>query len=681
MGKFATTVKQNADKASLGLGLRMGVIYSVFVLALGAALAFPALLLQQSAQVNDRAEAYLDTLEAMLNTADELEFPEIIERVPMVQGAIVQDSSGEIIHQFGLLPSLRPSVSKTPEPQLNGTHVEAIWSINFFNRGYQIAVSINADGIAEVKGWFIQSFALVVAAATLLAFLLTRLSITLYVINPVREIIRSLRKARINGDKHQIVLEGSDEFAVLIDEYNNMIESLEAVEEQVEKKQVSLEHLAHHDQLTGLPNRVNCKRRLKHLVAAAQKNNTNLSVILLDLDNFKLFNDQFDQSTGDLVVAEVAKRLECALDDSATIGRLDGDEFLVVCEIKRQLDVGLLAEKLRQVVSQPISHRAVRFAVNASVGVATFPRNAENAEELLNNATYALNEAKINGRAQVQLFTDEIRDKVLNALRLEDEIKSGIANGEFALHYQPKLSLHDRRPIGAEALVRWNHPERGVVRPDEFIAVAEETGLIIPLSDWIVDEACRQVAEWNKIGLTDLQIAVNLSALQFQDPDLVSKVAETIKRHGIRPQSIELEITESAIMNDPVEVNKVLNELKGLGVTLAIDDFGTGYSSLSYLKNFPVHTLKIDQSFVRDLETESADAAIVSAIIGLGRHFGMKVVAEGIETETQYGFLVETGAQVGQGYLFAKPLPAIEFGKWVLAQINAAGDDRKVANG
>ncbi|MEM7294694.1 MAG: EAL domain-containing protein, partial [Pseudomonadota bacterium] len=613
-------MKLKADKAGLGLGLRLGLTCCVFILCLGGALLLPAVGLHQNTQVADRAAAYLDTLEAMLTTADELEFPEIIERVPMVVGATVQDSNGRTIFSFGTQPTLRPTLDNDPEPILHGANVEAIWNVNFFNRGYKVAVAIDGDGIADARMSFVQRLAMVVAAAAVLAFFLTRLMSTHYVVKPVREVIRSLRNARINGDKHLIVLEGRDEFGVLIQEYNNMVQSLEAVEAQVEKKQISLEHLAHHDQLTGLPNRVHCKRKLKQLVAAAHKTDTQLAAILLDLDNFKLFNDQFDQHTGDLVVAEVAKRLECALDDDATIGRLDGDEFLVVCEIKRQSDVVPLADKLRQVVSEPISHRAVRFAVNASVGIATLPGNAENAEELLNNATYALAEAKVNGRAQTQLFTDEIRDKVLNAIKLEDEIKNGVANKEFVLYYQPKLSLKTRQPIGAEALVRWNHPERGLVGPGAFIEVAEETGLIISLSDWIVDEACRQVAEWYKVGLTDLQIAVNLSALQFQDPDLVAKISGAIERHGVQPKSIELEITESAIMNDPVEANKLLDELKGLGVTLAIDDFGTGYSSLSYLKNFPVHTLKIDQSFVRDLETESADAAIVNAIVGLGRH-------------------------------------------------------------
>ncbi|MEM9602904.1 MAG: EAL domain-containing protein [Pseudomonadota bacterium] len=674
-------MKLKADKAGLGLGLRLALTCCVFILCLGGALLPPAAALYQQTQVADRAKAYRDTLLVMLQTADELEFPDIMERVPSVVGANVHDSNGRSIYGFGVLPDMQASLENTPEPVLNGDYVEAVWSINFFNRGYQIAVSIDGEGIAAARMTFIQRMAMVVTVAALLGFFLTRLMSTRYVVKPVREVIRSLRNARINGDKHLIVLEGRDEFGTLIQEYNNMIQSLEAVEAQVEKKQMSLEHLAHHDQLTGLPNRVHCKRKLKQLVAAAQKKNIRLAAMLIDLDNFKLFNDQFDQHTGDLVVAEVAKRLECALDEDVTIGRLDGDEFLVVSEIRRQAEVVPLADKLRQVISEPISHRAVRFAVNASVGVATLPGDAENAEELLNNATYALAEAKVNGRAQTQLFTDEIRDKVLNRIKLEDEIKNGVSNREFVLFYQPKLSLETRQPMGAEALVRWNHPERGLVGPGGFIEVAEETGLIIPLSDWIVDEACRQVAEWNRVGLTGLQIAVNLSALQFQDPDLVAKISGAIERHGIEPSSIELEITESAIMNDPVEANKLLDELKGLGVTLAIDDFGTGYSSLSYLKNFPVHTLKIDQSFVRDLETESADAAIVNAIIGLGRHFGMKVVAEGIETEPQYQFLLQTGAQVGQGYLFAKPLPAVDFGRWALDQLNGGGDTRRVANG
>jgi len=681
MGKFAKTVKLKPERAGLGLGLRLALIGCVFILCLGGALLPPAASMYQQTQVNDRADAYLDALEAMLSTADELEFPEILERVPSVVGALVNESSGVSIYSFGDLPSLQPRLVDVPDPVLNGDHVEAVWKINFFNRGYMIAVSLDGDGIADARMAFVQRMAIVVAGAALLAFFLTRVLTSRYVLKPVLEVIRSLRDARVNGDKHLIVMDGSDEFGLLIQEYNNMIEGLEAVERQVEKKQRSLEHLAHHDQLTGLPNRVHCKRQLKLLVANAQKNKTQLAAMLLDLDNFKLFNDQFDQHTGDLVVAEVAKRLECALGEGVTIGRLDGDEFLVVCEVARREDVVPLADKLRQVIAEPISHRAVRFSINVSVGVATLPGNAEDSEELLNNATYALQEAKVNGRAQTQIFTDEIRDKVLNRIKLEEEIKDGVQNREFELYYQPKLCLKTRRPIGAEALVRWNHPMRGLVGPGAFIEIAEETGLIIALSDWIVDDACRQIAEWYKVGLNDLQIAVNLSALQFQDPDLVFKISDAIQRYGVRPSALELEITESAIMNDPVEANKLLDELRGLGVTLAIDDFGTGYSSLSYLKNFPVHTLKIDQSFVRDLETESADAAIVNAIIGLGHHFGMKVVAEGIETEPQYAFLTESGAQVGQGYLLAKPMPAVEFGRWVMQQAGDGDAPPRVVNG
>ncbi len=680
MGKFAKSVKLKTGRSSLGLGLRLALFGCVFILCLSAALLTPALTFFQQTQVADRANAYRDTFEAMLITADELEFPEIISRVPKVVGAVVTEGRGSTLYSFGAVPALVPTLHDTPDPVFNGENIEAVWTISFFNRSYKVAVAIVGDGVAESRMLFVQRMAVAVLVAAILAFFLVRIATSRFVLQPVLEVIRSLRNARVNGDKHLIVMEGRDEFGLLIQEYNNMIAGLEAVERQVEKKQISLEHLAHHDQLTGLPNRVNCKRQLKLLVANAQKKNIQLAAMLIDLDNFKLFNDQFDQHTGDLVVAEVAKRLECALGEDVTIGRIDGDEFLVVCEVLKLDEVVPLANRLRELIAEPISHRAVRFSINASVGVATLPGNAEDSEELLNNATYALQEAKVNGRAQTQLFTDAIRNKVLNRIKLEEEIKDGVENEEFELYYQPKLCLETKRALGAEALVRWNHPERGLVGPGLFIEVAEETGLIIPLSDWIVNDACRQVAEWNKVGLNDLQIAVNLSALQFQDPDLVHKISDAITRHGIHPSSLELEITESAIMNDPVEANKLLDELKGLGVTLAIDDFGTGYSSLSYLKNFPVHTLKIDQSFVRDLETDSADAAIVNAIIGLGRHFGMKVVAEGIETEPQHAFLRKSGAQVGQGYLFAKPMPSVAFGRWVLQQ-SSDMTPPKAANG
>lgn len=394
-----------------------------------------------------------------------------------------------------------------------------------------------------------------------------------------------------------------------------------------------------------------------------------MAIYLADLDNFKLFNDRFDQRTGDLVVAEIAQRLMAIAREEDTVGRLDGDEFIIIQnDIESWDSVPAMSQHIQAAIAEPIKHRGMRMSVHSSMGVATFPSGADDAEELLNNATYALQEAKQNGRSRVQMFTDEIKQKVLGRLELEEEIKTGIKKNQFEMYYQPKLDLNTGRAIGAEALIRWIHPEKGRISPDIFIGVAEETGLIIPLSNWLLDNVCAQIALWNKIGLPEMQIAINLSALQFQDPDLVGKVAATISKHGLDPRQIELEITESAIMDDASEAIKVLEKFRELGVSLAIDDFGTGYSSLSYLKQFPVHTLKIDQAFVREIEADSADAVIVRAIIGLCMNFNMKIVAEGIETQEQGELLREFGAHTGQGYFFAKPMPAVDFGRWILNQ-------------
>eukprot|EP00095_Tigriopus_kingsejongensis_P004842 snap_masked-scaffold1_size3401120-processed-gene-0.11 protein:Tk04842 transcript:snap_masked-scaffold1_size3401120-processed-gene-0.11-mRNA-1 annotation:"molecular chaperone" len=496
---------------------------------------------------------------------------------------------------------------------------------------------------------------------------------------PMEKMIQSLQQARLSGEK--LLVEDKDveksEFGALVQEYNSLIESQISIEKQVEAKQISLEHLAHHDQLTQLPNRLQCKRLLKQNVAASRRHNRRMAVYLADLDNFKLFNDRFDQRTGDLVVAEIAQRLMAIAREEDTVGRLDGDEFIIIQnDIESWDSVPAMAQHIQAAISEPLKHRGMRMSVHSSMGIATFPSGAQDAEELLNNATYALQEAKLNGRGRVQMFTDEIREKVLGRLQLEEEIKVGIKKNEFEMYYQPKIDLGTTKVTGAEALIRWIHPERGFVSPADFIELAEETGLIVPLSDWLLDNVCAQIALWNKIGLPEMQIAINLSALQFQDPDLVAKVATTIAKHGIQPKQLELEITESAIMNDASEAIKLLEKFRELGVSLAIDDFGTGYSSLSYLKQFPVHTLKIDQAFVRDIEPDSADAVIVRAIIGLCQHFNMKVVAEGIETEQQRDLLREFGAQIGQGYLFAKPMPAVDFGRWVLKALK--GEDPSV---
>ncbi len=652
------------------MGRRTSAWVFFTILVIGFMIMQPTAWRYQDDLVSARSEGALQTFESMLKNADVLEFPEIISRAPQVRGARVYDISGTSLYAFGPFPSFAPNGKDSPEKaSLEGQAVQDLWRVEFDNRRYLIAVNVLGNDIVDSSRDFTLRILAIVMVLGLLAKMLATYAIDRSVQRPMDKMIFSLQQARLSGEKLLVVdkdIEKS-EFGALVQEYNSLIESQISIEKQVEAKQLSLEHLAHHDQLTQLPNRLQCKRLLKQNVAASKRHNRRMAVYLADLDNFKLFNDRFDQRTGDLVVAEIAQRLMAIAREEDTVGRLDGDEFIIIQnDIESWDSVPAMAQHIQAAISEPLKHRGMRMSVHSSMGIATFPSGAQDADELLNNATYALQEAKQNGRGRVQMFTDEIREKVLDRVQLEEEIKIGIQKNQFEMYYQPKIDLATSKVTGAEALIRWIHPERGFVSPDDFIAVAEETGLIIPLSDWILDNVCSQIVLWNRIGLPEMQIAINLSALQFQDPDLVGKVAATIAKHGIETRHLELEITESAIMDDADEAIKLLKSFRELGVSLAIDDFGTGYSSLSYLKQFPVHTLKVDQAFVREMDEDSADAVIVKAIIGLCQQFNMKVVAEGIETDKQRQLLRDFGAQIGQGYFFSKPLPAVDFGRWVL---------------
>lgn len=667
-------------RLSSNMGRRTSAWVFLSILIIGFLILQPTAWRYQEDLVKARSAGALQSFETMLKNADVLEFPEIISRAPQVRGARVFDITGNPLYNFGPSPSFVPNSNGAPNAAiLENQNVQDLWQVDFNDRRFLIAVTVHGNDIVNAYRDFVLRILAIVMVLGLFAKMLSSYAIERSVQRPMEKMIQSLQQARLSGEK--LLVEGKgvekSEFGALVQEYNSLIESQISIEKQVEAKQISLEHLAHHDQLTQLPNRLQCKRLLKQNVAASRRHNRRMAVYLADLDNFKLFNDRFDQRTGDLVVAEIAQRLMAIAREEDTVGRLDGDEFIIIQnDIESWDSVPAMAQHIQAAISEPLKHRGMRMSVHSSMGIATFPSGAQDAEELLNNATYALQEAKLNGRGRVQMFTDEIREKVLGRLQLEEEIKIGIKKNEFEMYYQPKIDLGTTKVTGAEALIRWIHPERGFVSPADFIELAEETGLIVPLSDWLLDNVCAQIALWNKIGLPEMQIAINLSALQFQDPDLVAKVATTIAKHGIQPKQLELEITESAIMNDASEAIKLLEKFRELGVSLAIDDFGTGYSSLSYLKQFPVHTLKIDQAFVRDIEPDSADAVIVRAIIGLCQHFNMKVVAEGIETEQQRDLLREFGAQIGQGYLFAKPMPAVDFGRWVLKALK--GEDPTV---
>lgn len=427
-----------------------------------------------------------------------------------------------------------------------------------------------------------------------------------------------------------------------------------------------IEHLAHHDSLTGLFNRYNLEIRLSQAVLSARREHECLAVMFIDLDRFKVINDTLGHQVGDLLLVEVAQRLRACIRESDIAARQGGDEFVVVLSaMSGPEDASNVASKILQTLSLPYQIGADVLHSTPSIGISVFPEDGEDAGTLMKNADTAMYHAKAQGRNNLQYFTAAMNDAANERLLLERELREAIDAGQLLLHYQPQFAANDTqetaRPVAVEALVRWAHPERGLISPARFIPVAEETGLIIPIGDWVLREACRQLAEWKTLGIGPRRVAVNLSAHQLRNPDLVVSVASTMAQYGLSRDELELEITESVAMTDPEAAVEKLRALRDLGVTLAIDDFGTGYSSLAYLKRLPIQVLKLDREFVRDIEVDENDAAISAATLALAHSLGLQVVAEGIETPGQSQFLRQHGCDLLQGYLYGKPCPAAEW--------------------
>ena len=438
-----------------------------------------------------------------------------------------------------------------------------------------------------------------------------------------------------------------------------------------ERTQANLYRLAHFDALTGLPNRLLFLDRLSQMMAQANRNERLVAIMLLDLDRFKAINDTLGHTMGDLLLKGVAERLAGCVRGDDTVARLGGDEFIVLLpEIRYIEDAATVARKILNALAQPFPLDGHEIFIGTSIGIALYPFDEE-LNALLRNADTAMYEAKQQGGNNYQFYSAEMNTASLKHLSLEGALRRALERGEFELHYQPQIDLTRGEIVGVEALVRWRHPDLGLLGPMEFIPLAEENGLIVPIGEWVLRTACAQVRAWQEAGLRPIRVAVNLSARQFYQKDLVGTVARILEQTGLDSRYLELEITESCLMQNTQTTVALLTELSRLGVRFSIDDFGTGYSSLSYLKRFPIDTLKIDRSFVCDIGTDPDDAAIVKAIIALAKSLEMHVIAEGVETPEQLHFLRTHGCNEIQGYLVSRPLPADE----VARLFAACGDD------
>jgi diguanylate cyclase (GGDEF)-like protein/PAS domain S-box-containing protein len=420
---------------------------------------------------------------------------------------------------------------------------------------------------------------------------------------------------------------------------------------------LKMSHLAQHDGLTDLPNRILLIDRLTEAIALAQRNRRQLAVLFLDVDRFKHINDSLGHMTGDLLLRSIGRRLLKCVRASDTVSRQGGDEFVILLsELAHPQDALLCADKMLEVLRLPHRIEEHDLHVTASIGIVTYPEDGTDCETLIRHADFAMYDAKDNGRDNRQTFKRDLNVRARKRQSVENDLRHALERQEFRLHYQPKVNLMTGQIVGVEALIRWPHPELGMVSPAEFIPIAEECGLIVPIGRWVLAEACHQARAWQEIGLLPVLVSVNVSSVELRSRTFLDGVRATLSDTGLEGRFLELELTETFLMQESAYTAGMLRDLKQLGLTLALDDFGTGYSSLSHLRRFPIDTLKIDRSFVHSITTNAEDACIVRALIGMGKNLHMRVVAEGVETAEQLATLQEGGCPFGQGYYFGPPL-------------------------
>jgi diguanylate cyclase (GGDEF)-like protein/PAS domain S-box-containing protein len=474
------------------------------------------------------------------------------------------------------------------------------------------------------------------------------LNITLEMITDVHGDVRQFEVTKVplferDGSRHGLVVIGRDVT-------------------EIEQAYGELRQVTNHDPLTGLPNRRLLNELLEHAIRRAERDHSKVALLLVDLDRFKTINETLGHRAGDQLLAEVAQRITKTLRDSDVTARLGGDEFIVIMDVMRDSDdVSVVAEKIIECIGQGFHIDDEEFYIGASIGISIFPDNSREVGELIKTADIAMYQVKIEGKNHYRFYSSDMSENATERFVLENRLRHAMERNQFEVYYQPQVSLADGRVIGAEALIRWHHPESGMVSPDKFIPLAEETGLIIPIGEWVLRESIMQAMKWIEEGYPLQWVSVNVSGIQIQRSNFGDIVYGVLVETGCEPGVLELEITESTIMRNTEHVIGIFDRIKNMGVSIAIDDFGTGYSSLSHLKRLPLDKLKIDRSFVRDLPQNTDDAAIANAVYALGRSLGLTVIAEGVETVEQADFLRKMGCDEAQGYLYGRPLTATAF--------------------
>ncbi len=473
------------------------------------------------------------------------------------------------------------------------------------------------------------------------------------VLFPVQRLIRASHHVA-RGEYHQLEVKSRDEMGVLTETFNSMVLS-------IRQERAKLHYQANYDALTELPNRMMAVERLSYEINRSRRDQQRLAVLFIDLDDFKVVNDTLGHATGDQLLIEMGSRLKSRLRDVDTIARLGGDEFLLLLPWGGgETEIEQISARLIEAVSQPLHLQSREVKVHCSIGVAFYPTDGDSADLLMANADNAMYQAKTQPGSSVCFFTQQMNTRVQERLQMEQDLHLALARGEFELYYQPLIDATTGHHRGAEVLLRWHHPEKGFISPEVFIPLAETTGQIIAIGEWVIRQAARQWSLWSRRGLTPGHIAVNISRVQFEER-LIWLVGEVITHHRLPPGALELEVTEGVLLEDHEMVAKALNQFRAMGVKLSLDDFGTGFSSLSYLKRFRFDLLKIDRSFISGLPDTAEDVSLVKAIIAMAHSMNLKVVAEGVERQQQHDFLRTLGCDFSQGYLFSKPMPRHEY--------------------
>lgn len=614
--------------------------------------------------------------------AQALPYPRMHFQVWNHDGSIVMDTPGPGPGRLSVGPELRQFMLQSPQQTLTlGSGEQSrIWAKATLPRspniGMRLALSVPEDDLnAQVDGQFKRALATLVVLSVLIFVVATALG-EFAVRRQTKRIMQAVSRMDA-GDYSEPIGEPypRGELGQVMHAIDRMAESLAQQRREIAQNTESLERQARIDALTGLANRHMLNLRLDQALAYARHAQRVAGVLMLDLDRFKTVNDSLGHNQGDLLLQEVARRLSECIREDDTVARLGGDEFVVVlADMARREDIEPVAQKILRALAAPLEVGSQVLSVTTSLGIAVFPRDGETADELLQYADTAMYRAKEQGGNAMTFFSPEMMQSILDRLQIEAGLRRALANGELCLHYQAIVDASTGHVTSAEALIRWQDPQRGLIAPLHFIPVAEETGMIVPIGNWVLREACAQARRWQEMGLGEIPVAVNLSALQFSAPSLDESVAQALRSSQCPASLLQLEITESSIMAQLDQALETMRKLTALGVQLMIDDFGTGYSSLSQLKLFPVSTLKIDRTFVRDINIDANDDAIVDTIIALARKLGLRTVAEGVETLEQVAFLQVRGCDKYQGFLFGPPCPAEAFADIVRERNTRAAD-------